>query len=69
MQKFILDGSEFIELNKLLKLLNLVETGGEANIRIDNGELKVNGAVEKQRRKKLRPGDVIIFRRDTIQIN
>jgi len=69
MQKFILDGSEFIELNKLLKLLNLVETGGEANIRIDNGEVKVNGAVEKQRRKKLRPGDLVIFRRETIQVN
>jgi len=69
MQKFILDGSEFIELNKLLKLLSLVETGGEANIRIDNGEVKVNGAVEKQRRKKLRPGDLVIFRRETIQVN
>jgi len=41
MQKFILDGSEYIELNKLLKLLNLVETGGEANIRIDNGEVSL----------------------------
>ena len=69
MQKFILDGSEFIELNKLMKLLNLVETGGEANLLIDNGELKVNGVVEKQRRKKLRPGDVVIFRRETIQVS
>ena len=68
MQKFILDGSEFIELNKLMKLLNLVESGGEANLLIDNGELKVNGVVEKQRRKKLRSGDVVIFRTKTIQV-
>jgi ribosome-associated protein len=69
MQKFILAGSEYIELNKLLKLLNLVETGGEANVRIDNGEVKVNGAIETQRRKKLRPGDMVIFRKETIQVN
>lgn len=68
MNKFELENSEYIELNKLLKVLNLVESGGEANIRIDGGEVKVNNLVEKQRRKKLRSGDVVAFRKDLIQI-
>ncbi len=65
---FELRDSEFIPLNNLLKVLHLVGTGGEANIRIENGEAKVNGAVEKQKRKKLRPGDVVVFEKMTITI-
>ena len=68
MKTFELSGKDFIELNKLLKALNLVGTGGEAHIRIDAGEVKVNSVVEKQRRKKLRPGDVVLFKKETIQI-
>jgi ribosome-associated protein len=68
MQIFELSGKEYIELNKLLKLLNLVETGGEAHICIDSGTVKVNGAVEKRRRKKLRSGDLVLFKKETITI-
>ncbi len=68
MQVFEISDKGFIELNKLLKVLNLVETGGEAHIRIDAGEVKVNGSVEKQRRKKLRPGDLVLFKKEQIQI-
>lgn len=60
---------DHIPLNNLLKLLNLVETGGEANIRISEGEVKVNGAIETQKRKKLRPGDVVLFQKTTITIS
>lgn len=59
---------DHIPLNTLLKLLNLVETGGEANIRISNQEVKVNGAVETQKRKKLRPGDLVEFQKSQISI-
>lgn len=69
MKTFKITGKEFIELNKLLKVLNLVETGGEAHIRIDRGEVKVNGIVELQRRKKLRPGDVVMFKEESVKIN
>ena len=54
MQTFELEGYDFIELNKLLKILNLVGSGGEAKQFIDEGMVNVNGQVEKQRRKKLR---------------
>lgn len=55
----ITEGKDCIPLDKLLKLLGLVGTGGEAHIRITEGEVEVNGAVELQKRKKLRVGDSI----------
>lgn len=49
--------TEFIKLEALLKLADLVSSGGEAKVRIQAGEVLVNGAVCTQRGKKLRPGD------------
>lgn len=68
MIKFTLEGREFIELNKLLKVLNLVSTGGEANLRIEQGEVLVNDMAETQKRKKLRAGDKVLFRKHAILI-
>ena len=68
MQTFTLQDHEFIELNKLLKILNLVGTGGEANALIEQGEVEVNWVVERQKRKKLRPGDEVKFRGEKIKI-
>ena len=61
MNEFNLEGQEFIELNKLLKLTKMVGSGGEANIRIENGEIMVNGIVETRKRNKLRAGFVVSF--------
>ena len=68
MKEFSLQGSEFIELNKLLKLLRMVGSGGEANMMIDSGEVKVNGTVESRKRNKLRPGDTVEFNGKTVSI-
>jgi ribosome-associated protein len=68
MTEFELQGHEFITLNNLLKLLNLVESGGEANQRIEAGEVMVNGEIEKQKRKKLRTGDKVFFNNQEIII-
>jgi ribosome-associated protein len=68
MKEFDLEGHEYIALNQLLKMMGLVETGGEANIRVDDGEVMVNDAVELQRRKKLRSGDKIVYNGQTIII-
>jgi len=69
MKEFTLEAPhDYIQLNQLLKLLNLVETGGEANQYITEGLVKVNGATELQKRKKLRPGDQIDFEEQTILI-
>ncbi len=46
-----------IRLGQLLKLTNLVSSGGEAKIRIKAGEVMVNGAVDIRRGAQLRAGD------------
>jgi len=66
--EFELIDHEYIQLNQLLKILGLVDSGGEANQRIVDGEVKVNNAVEYQKRKKLRQGDVILFNKQVITI-
>jgi ribosome-associated protein len=48
---------EPVELYRILKFEGLASSGGEAKMLIDQGEVKVNGAVELQRRKKIRGGD------------
>ena len=49
--------TEFIKLQDLLKFAGAVETGGEAKLRIQEGEVKVNGQPCTMRGKKLYPGD------------
>ena len=68
-EEFKLTGYEFIELNKLLKLLGWVETGGEAKIRIAEGEAMVNGATELRVRCKLKPGDKVQFQKRAVVIS
>ena len=50
---------EFIKLNQWLKKENLVESGGEANITIEEGRVKVNGETATQLRKKLHHGVIV----------
>jgi ribosome-associated protein len=61
METFHLQGQEYIELNKLLKLLHLVQSGAEAKIVIENSEVIVNETVELRKRHKLRDGYVVEF--------
>ena len=51
--------SEYIELIKLLKLLQIAESGGHAKIMVDEGMVFVNGNREFRKRTKLRSGDEI----------
>lgn len=66
--EFTLEGQEFIELNKLLKLMGLVDTGGEAKQVIELGLVKVNGQVEFRKRNKLRSGDMVEFDGKTVNV-
>lgn len=50
-----------VRLDDFLKLQGLVGTGGEAKVRIQAGEVKVNDMVETRRRKQLSEGDRIEF--------
>ncbi len=51
----------FIKLDALLKYAGVVSTGGEAKIRIQDGEVMVNGEICYMRGKKIRVGDVVQF--------
>ena len=62
------EGEEYIPLKDLIKLLGWVDTGGEAKVRIDNREVKVNGAIETQRRKKIRRGDIVMVGNHQAQV-
>ena len=49
------------ELYKLLKFENMVQRGGEAKYVIAQGRVRVNGAIETRKRKKIVSGDLIEF--------
>lgn len=59
---------EYIKLGQALKAAGFVDSGVEAKIVIQDGLVKVNGAVEYQRGKKLVDGDVVDFEGHTIKI-
>jgi ribosome-associated protein len=61
--------TEFIKLQDLLKLANLVGTGGEAKIVIQEGEASVNGEVCTMRGKKIRPGDTVVYNGEELTVS
>ena len=59
---------DYIKLGQALKAAGLVETGVEAKIVIQEGLVKVNGAVETQRGKKLVGGEIVSYNGEEIKI-
>ena len=51
--------TEYIKLQDMLKFCGESETGGEAKLRVQGGEVRVNGEVCTMRGKKLRAGDTV----------
>jgi ribosome-associated protein len=51
--------TDYIKLESFLKAVNAVCSGGEAKVLISDGAVKVNGAIELRRGRKLRPGDKV----------
>jgi ribosome-associated protein len=52
-------GEEGIRLGQLLKLADVVDTGGAARALLGTGRVTVNGVAESRRGARLRPGDVV----------
>ena len=57
-----------IKLDSFMKWQNLVETGGQAKLLIQNGEVRVNGKIETRRGRKLVNGDKVTFRGRTLTV-
>jgi len=51
----------YIELHKLIKLLDLVDTGGQAKVLIENLHVFRNGECETRKRAKITKGEKIII--------
>ena len=59
---------EFIKLGQVLKLAGLVDSGVAAKIVIQDGKVKVNGAVETQRGKKIVNNDKVSYNGNTFVV-
>jgi len=67
METFKIKG-EYIQLNQLLKALGWCENGADANLAIEQRQVKVNGETELRKRNKIVPGSRVEFRNQTITI-
>lgn len=61
MDEFELEGREFIELNNLLKITGMCDSGGRAKLVIADGQVKVDDQVELRKRCKIRTDQVVEF--------
>ena len=52
---------EHIQLDQLLKAAGLVDSGGAAHAAVEQGQVRVDGALETRKRAKLRPGQTVRF--------
>jgi ribosome-associated protein len=61
MIEFRLEDREYIELNDLLKVTGLFDSGGMAKTAIAEGRVLVDGRQELRRRCKIRKGQVVVY--------
>ena len=66
--EFKLQGEDFVLLQALLKATDLCDTGGDAKAAIIDGEVTVDGEIEIRRGKKIRAGQIVIFKGQKIKI-
>ena len=59
---------DFIELFKLLKVMGLCESGGQAKLLIGEGYVTVDGQLETRKRCKIRSGQVVEFEGQTVKV-
>lgn len=53
------DGESYITLNVLLKITDIISTGGQAKYYLTENEVLVNDILENRRGRKLYSGDVV----------
>lgn len=59
---------DLIKLDQFLKMKGLVQTGGQAKLLIQAGEVRVNGSVETRRGRKLTKGDRVSTMGETFKV-
>jgi len=62
MQRIAFDldaGHEYVELNQLLKLVGIADSGGQGKAIVASGDVSVDGVVELRKTAKIRAGQVV----------
>jgi ribosome-associated protein len=59
---------EMIRLGQLLKLAGVVDDGAQARALIEDGEVSVDGEVERRRGAQVRPGSVVTLGETRIHV-
>lgn len=64
----IREGEEFIKLGQLLKKADMVSSGADVKMVIEEGQVLVNGEAELRRGRKLYDGDQVTFSGETVKV-
>ena len=56
--EFFLEG-DYVELNQLLKLVGVCDSGGAGKMLVASGEISVDGQIELRKTCKIRAGQVV----------
>jgi ribosome-associated protein len=67
MENFALN-QEFIPLCTLLKASGIAQSGAEGGMLIAKGIVKVDGVVERRKRRKIRAGQVVVVGSEQIVV-
>ena len=60
---------EYVELNQLLKLVGLCNSGGEGKMLVAQGEVTVDGVQELRKTAKIRAGQVVRLHDMTVTVH
>ncbi len=59
---------EYVELNQLLKLVGLCDSGGAGKVIVASGDVTVDGKQELRKTAKIRPGQQVCLGDITIRV-
>ncbi len=59
---------DYIELYKLIKIMDLADSGGHAKMIIEDEQVKRNGKIELRKRAKIVSGETIEIDGDIIEV-
>jgi ribosome-associated protein len=59
---------DMIRLGQFLKLANLIDSGSDARILLEDGSVRVNGESERRRGRQLHRGDVVTVQGHQVRV-
>ena len=59
---------DMIRLGQFMKLANLIDSGSDARILLEDGSVRVNGQSERRRGRQLHRGDVVTIQDHDVRV-